>query len=265
VIYTIGRFLVLINTFLALLGLGLALVIYFDFVDWGRSTPRSVRGEPVKAGAGNDLRIASEYDKSKVLFDHAVKGRDLAIGGQGEPPLANAENSLGDARIRMAQNHLFYAAQLKSLRSGNGNIEVKAMPPEGMPTDTPGKATGKAVPSVKLDGLNRSIVAYTEELKNDMAKLDPLQKKVRDLAEANSKVSYQLTGKDDAGKRVTHGIIELVDQEYAMQQRLLQEREQLQPYWASTIEEARRYGARRSSLEGTLTGLKDALKARDGK
>jgi hypothetical protein len=259
----IGKLLVLFNTFLCLLGLAVAILIYWDFVDWGRSQPRLLHGEQPKAGPANDQRIASEYDKSKVLFDHAVRSRDLTIVGQGEPPLRKAEDSLHEAQARLAQNHQYYAALLKSLRSGTGDIDVKALPAEGLATDTPNKAVGKLVPSVKLDGLNRSIAVYQQELKNEQDKLDPIQEKLRALADANSKLSYQLSGKDENGKRLTHGVFDLINAEYAMQQKLLQEREQVQPRWASTIEEARRFGSRRSSLEYTLGGLQQALKERD--
>ncbi len=56
-----------------------------------------------------------------------------------------------------------------------------------------------------------------------------------------------------------------MDLEFKTQQRLMEEYAYLQPQWASMVEEARRDGARRDSLEGTLGGLAKTLKAREAK
>jgi len=254
----IGKGLVLIYTIACIAGLILAIVISWEFVDWGRSEPRIVRGGDAKGG--NDMRIASEFDKSKAVFEIAKAGRDLVV-----LPPAPAEASLREAQDHFAQNHLFYVAQLRKLEKDPGDIDVKRLPPEGIPTDTPGKAIGKPVPSVKIADLNKSLATYTAMLKAEQDKIGPIEEAVGDLAKKNSDISYQLTGKDDKGAKVTHGLFELVDLEFNAQQRLLQEYEYVQPQWASMVEEARRYSGRRSSLEDTLGGLDKALKAREAK
>jgi hypothetical protein len=255
----IGKGLVLIHTILCLFGLGLALLVYFEFVDWGRSTPRLIAGEPAKGGP-TGTRIASEFDKSLVIYQDALAGRNLVLA-----PIQPTEDSLREVEGRLGPNHLFYVAELKRLRSASEPIEVKGFPIGPAPTDAPGKAYGKAVPSVKVEGLERSIAASQEELKQELAKLDPLQEQLRELAKKNSDVTYQVTGRDEKGVKRTHGIFELVNQEFDTQQRLKAEREFIQPYTASVVEEARRYGIRRQGLEDTLNGLDQAIKERQKK
>lgn len=252
----IGKGLVLVHTLLCLAGLLLAALVYFEFVDWGRSEPRVVRGEPTKSGS-NDQRIASEYDRSKALFDDAVAGRNLVI-----PPIAPAEESLREVASRFGPNHLFYVAELNKLRKGDNPIEVKAITADGIPTDTPGKAIGKPIPDIKIDGLEKSLEKYGAEFMTEMGKLKDLEEAIGKLADDDQKISYQLTGKDKDGKKITHGLFQLVDQEFQTQQRLKEEREYLLPFHATTVEEARRFAMRRTSLEATLAGLEKALKAR---
>ncbi len=149
----IGKGMVLVYTVGCLAGLMLALVVYFDFIDWGRSEPRVVRGDTTKGIAGgNDMRVASEYEKSKVIFDNALAGRNLVV-----TPLAPAEAALRDAQEHFAQNHLFYVKELYKVESDPNDIEVKRVPPDGLQTDTPGKAIGKPIPSVKVPELDKSL------------------------------------------------------------------------------------------------------------
>ncbi len=257
----IGKGLVLIYTFLSLMALALSLLVYFEFVDWGRSTPRADRGEVTKGGGtGNDLRVASEYDKSVVVYNDAAYGRNLIV-----PTIPPVEAALHESEARLWQNHLYYVAELDRLRKGEGPIEIKEIAAEGIPTDTPGKKIGKPIPEVPAAGLDRSVLAYQQILKEEQAKLDPLEKAVGELAEKNSDVSYKLTGKNAQGKKDTHGLIELRDQEFQTQQRLKEERDYLQPQWATAVEEARRFGARRSDLETQLSRLEKAVKERQSR
>lgn len=257
----LGKGLVLIYTIFCLMGLMLAIVVYFDFIDWGRSEPRVVHGEPTKGSAGgNDMRIASQYERSKAVFDNAREGRDLVV-----TPLAPAEAALREAQDRFAQNHLFYVAELRKLEKEPGNIEVKRLPPDGLQTDMPGKAIGKPIPSLKVAELDKSWDSYTAMLKMEQDKIAPIEKAVHDLAKKDSDISYELTGKNAEGKQVAHGLFDLVDLEFSAQQRLMEEYAYTQPQWASMVEEARRYSNRRVSLEGTLNGLEKALKEKRAK
>jgi hypothetical protein len=254
----IGKSLVLVYSVFCLAGLVLGLLVFFEFVDWGRAEPRVLRGESSKGGS-NDQRIASEFDKSTVIYKDALAGRDLVA-----PTIEPAETALRDIGSYFGKNHLFYVAELKKLREGDGAIEVKAIPADGIPSDKPGKPYGKPVPETKVDGLTKSLTAYTAELRELLKKDGPvaqLEQELGELAEKNEAISYQLTGKKDA-KKQSHGIYDLVEEEFQMQQLHKSERDYLQPQWAATVEEARRFSLRHDSLEATLDGLTKVLKAR---
>jgi uncharacterized coiled-coil protein SlyX len=256
----LGRILVLIFTLFSLLGLMLAIIIYYEFIDWGRAEPRSVRGEITKGGTSNDVRVPSQYDTSVVIFNDAVAGRNLIV-----PGVAPAEESLREIEPRFPQNHLFYVAELNKLRSDDGPVDVKTIKADGIPTDTPGKPFGKPIPEEKVDGLNKSLAGYKKELDEEMAKLKGLQDKITDWAKQDAEITLTLTGKDETGKKDRHGLYELVAQEFAMQQQHKKEREYLLPLWATEVEKARRFGARRGDLEATLAGLERALKEQQKK
>ena len=254
----IGKGLVVVHTLFSLAGLLLAVVIYFEFVDWGRAEPRVAAGEPLAKGGSNDQRVPSEYDKNVVIFNDAVIGRNLAI-----PGMKPAEARLLEAEQHFAQNDLAYAAELRKLRTDPGEFQVNAIPADGVPTDTPGKSIGKPIPSVPVEGLTKSLRTYKGELERELEKLEPLGVEIRAWAKKNQEISYQLTGKDENGKKVTHGLFGLIDQEFKNQQLLKEERDYLQPQWAYTVAAASRFGARRAGLEETLAGLKKALDARE--
>jgi hypothetical protein len=247
----IGKGLVLVHTLLSLAGLVLAFVIWFEFVDWGRSEPRISRGEPSKTGS-TDQRIASEYDRSVVVVKDGEVARNLAV-----PLMAPAEDSLRETAAKFGPNHLFYVAELKKLREAEGNIEVMAITPDGIALD----ATGKPILKDKVDGLSKSLAAYYKELAAEIAKVKPIEEEVRKWTEKDAQTSFLLTGKVEDGKQ-QHGMLELLDQEFKTQQRLREEKDYLLPLWAAAIEEARRFSVRRKGLEDTLHGLEKTLKDR---
>jgi hypothetical protein len=149
---------------------------------------------------------------------------------------------------------------LRKVRGGDGPIDVKGFSPNGIATDAPGTRYGKAIPDARIDGLDKPLSAYRRELDEVLQKLPEIEKKIKDLAEDNQKITYQLTGKDANKKDI--GIFELINQEFQNQQLARTERNRIQPYWASVVEEARRYGNRRDSLEATLSGLKETVNAK---
>ena len=249
----IGKGLVLIHTLLSLAGLTLAIVIWFGFIDWGRAEPRGAGGDTSKGGG---TRTASEFDKAVAAVKEGEQARNLAV-----PLMAPAEKSLEETAARFPANHLFYVAELKRLSDAPGDIEVLAIPADGVPTDTPGLPYGKPIPSIKVDGVTKSLEVLRTELKAEIAKLKPLEEDLRKWAEKDAHVSFLLTGKDADGKK-QHGMYELVDEEFKQQQRLRGEREYLQPFWAAAKEESRRFANRREGLEATLLGLEKTLKQR---
>ena len=250
----IGKGLVLIHTLLSLAGLVLAFVIWFEFIDWGRAEPRVSRGESAKSGS-KEQRIVSEYDKAVAVAKEGEASRNLAV-----PLMAPAEKALQEVAPRFPDNHLFYIAELKKIREAPGEIEVLAIP-DGAPTDAPGQPYGKPVPSVKIAGLTKSLKTYRDALKVEADKHKDLELDVQKWATLDAATSIKLTGKDADGKK-QHGLYELVDEEFKLQQRLREEREYLTPFWAAAIEEARRFDVRHSGLKKTLEGLETALKAR---
>jgi len=250
----IGKGLVVVHTLLSLAGMTLAIVILFEFVDWGRADPRVGGGDTSKGG--KPQYVASEFDKAKVAVQQGELARNLAA-----PMMEPAERSLQEVAARFPANHLYYVAELKRLREAPSDIEVLAIAANGVPTDTPGQPYGKPIPSVKVDRVTKSLNALGEELKSETAKLEKLEKAIRDWSEKDAHVSFLLTGQDADGKK-QHGLYELVDEEFRVQQRLREEREFLLPYWAAAIEEARRFAARRDGLEATLLGLEKTMKQR---
>src|SRR5205823_3869210 len=56
----IGKGLVLFHTLLSLAGMTLAIVIWFEYVDWGRAEPRALPADTSKGG--KEQRVASEFD-----------------------------------------------------------------------------------------------------------------------------------------------------------------------------------------------------------
>jgi hypothetical protein len=234
----LGKVLVLVHTFLSLLVMIWALSLFMNATDWGFINPREDLGQ----------RIASEFDKSAVAVSDAIKMRDRAVVN-----VAAAQASLRETEQRFAFNHLYYVAELKRLRTAPEPIEVKAIKAGVLPLDTPGKEIGKPVLDAKVEGIDQSYQTYVGNLKMLEAQIDKVETEKREVIEESKKVTFQLTGKDDAGKRVRIGLYELIDKEYQIQQGLRQEKEYLQPQWAQALEEARLFRLRRQSLETTLS------------
>jgi hypothetical protein len=233
----IAKTLVGTHTALSLLGLVWALLLFFQFPDWGWVEPRKEY----------EQRIASEYDKSVVAIRQAVATRDRVLTTV--PP---AEKALREAETYYPQNRLYYTAELQRLRKAPDKIVVKTVKGEGLPM-LDRKKLGKPVLDTDVAGIEKSYDAYLDDLKKVQGQIDEVQKEIRKYIDDSKEVTFQLTGKDDAGKKVKHGLYDLVDQEYQTQQRLNTEREYLRPQWAEALEDARRFAVRRSNLERTLS------------
>lgn len=235
----IGKALVVFHTMLSLLLLTWAASLYLNATDWGWVNPR----------VELDQRIASEFDKSVVVLNEAAVLRDRALVRV--PP---AQAALREAENQFPRNRLWYVAELTKLRTGQEPIEVKAV--EGPVTlDTPGKAIGKPVLDTTIEGVTKSHQAYLAELKQTQQQIDKVEQEIRDVIESANKLTYQLTGKDDAGMKVQHGLYDLIDIEYQTQKRLKEERTYLQPQWAQTVQEARTFAQRRAGLEAILSRI----------
>ena len=252
----VGKGLILFHTLLSLAGMTLAIIIFFQYVDWGRADPRL-------AGADSKgPRVPAEIDKTVVAVREGEAARNMAV-----PLMAPAEKSLQDVAARFPENHLFYVAELKRLSEADGDIKVQAITADGVPTDTPGLPYGKPIPSVDVPGVTKSLKSLQNELKtyagtkDKKGLLQKLELEIQDFAAKDEHTSFLLTGEDKDGKK-QHGLYRLIDEEFKFQQKLKSERDYLQPFWAGALEEARRFATRRVGLEKTLEGLEKAMKER---
>jgi hypothetical protein len=216
--------------------------LFLQFTDWGWKEPRQEL----------DVRIPSEYDKSVAALKQAVRARDLVL-----PAVKPAELLLADAESHYPQNHLFYVQQVQRLRDSAEPIEIKAIKTPNLPLDN-GKQTGKPILEDKIDGLDKSLVRYGEDLEKVKEENVKVQKEINALVDQSQQLTYLLTGKNNAGERETFGLYEMVDAEYGALTAARREKEELKPSWADTLEEARRYKQRRVGLEKTLDRLKKA-------
>lgn len=243
----IGKGLVLVHTALSVLGLSWAAGLFLQFIDLGWKEPRK---------EFDNSRIASKYDVSRAAEVQAIKARDLVIF-----KVKPAQDALLAAMERFSGNHLFYVEELSRLRSSPDAIEVKALKyNDGLVLDTPGKAIGKPVLEEKVEGISKSFESYSAELKKINEDIDKVSKDVRKWTEATKDITFQLTGKDDAGKVVARGLYSLLEEEKLAQDQALFEKEYLQPIWARAREEATLFMDRRIRLEQTLESFKPQKK-----
>jgi hypothetical protein len=244
---TVGKSLVLVHVALSLLGMSWALALFLGAPDWGFKTPRMDATE----------RVPSELDKRIAAYKQALKARDAVL-----PGVDKAQGAAQLAMHRFAENHRFYRRHLEELRSGEGDIKVKEVKYTGgeLNLDVPrvGKPQFDDVPDI-----DKSLVQYRKELTDAeqglYKQIHVLGEEVRDWIAKNNKVTFQLNGMDDAGKKVRVGLYDLLDLEAQMQARIRFEKEYLQPQWADAREQAGRYAERRARLEQTIERLEQAL------
>jgi hypothetical protein len=261
----LGKSMVFLHTLISLVAMTWAVGLFLQFTDWGWKEPRQEL----------DVRIASEFDKSAAALDQAVRVRNLVL-----PAVAPAEAALADAEAQYPKNHIYYLQEIEKLRGepllpgkpsfveAKGAFEVKDFKNldefKGRPAFDNGKITGKPVFDNKIEGLEKPLVAYRadlEKLKEDVTKV---QKQIEAVLDETGKITFNLTGMDDTGKKTSGaiGLYDLVDAEYRFMTQARHEFEEIKPIWAQTLEEARLYTLRRAVLEQTLERLKKAAAAR---
>jgi len=233
----IGKTLVLVQLVLGVVALAGAAGIYLQFVDWGWKEPRK----------DVDVRIPSEYDKRAAALKLAVKARDQVLVA-----LLPAEASLRIAQASFGKNHLDYNRQLEVLRTGTGNIDVKAIKfNQGQPVIQP-PVIGAPVQDQPVAGLSKSYKSYVADLNNLEKELKEVSTDTRSWIEKNQAVTYALTGGDEPG------LYDLLEMEMLAQKQAAFEKEYLQPQWSSALEAVEVYRERRVSLENSLERLKKA-------
>ncbi|MBI3407485.1 MAG: hypothetical protein HY040_03905 [Planctomycetes bacterium] len=242
----IGKGLVLVYTSATIVALAWAVGVYFQVTDWGWKEPRKEV----------EMRVASEFDKRVVAVNQANSAHELVFSAAkpAQAALREAENSFG-------ANHLFYNQELKALQIGSGDLDIKGVTFKDGKLELEGKATSKPVLGEKIAGINKSYESYKKELKDLQDKIDMENKDVREWTEKLKDITFDLTGKDDTGKKVKTGLYDLMNAEKEAQDNALSEREYLRPHWARALEEAELFRAREVRMQQRLDELtKDKTK-----
>lgn len=257
----LGKLFVFAYVLLALIAMAWSVGLFLQFTDWGWKEPRQ----------DLDTRIASEYDKSTAVVKQAVRARDAIL-----PLVKPAEEALVDAEDYYPKNHIFYLQQLENLRGeplpgkpsftpAKDAIEVKTLKTadEGkgpaLPLDK--AQVGKPQFDQKIEGLDKTWVTYRADLEKIKEETVKVEKEIEKILAETQKVTFQLTGKDDAGKKLTYGIYELLDAEYQALVQARKELDEFKPSWARRLDEARTYVERRAVLQQALDRLRKSLEA----
>lgn len=242
----IGKGLVFVHVTISLLAMGLAAGLFLRFIDLGWKEPRK----------DLDVRIPSEFDKRAAALRESYR-----VLASVTPFLKNAQAALTEVEPYLAQNHLWYQRELAKLRSDPNPIEVKEVKYAGgvLVLDPPGKPFGKPEMGAKIDGLDKSQVAYEAELKKLQKNIDDVLKESADWIAKQKDVTFKLNGKDDTGKVVKTGLYALLDNEKQAQDQARFEKEYLTPIWVEALKEADVLRQRRLGLEETLARLQKAI------
>jgi hypothetical protein len=240
----IGKTLVLINLALSLLFLALGLSIFLQQLDWGWKEPRK--------DVTGTARLASEIDQRTAAVNDALKAIELV-----RAPLKNAADNLAqvEAGPWFAANHLWYRDTLADLRSSSRPLDVKEIKYNKGALVLDGRALGRPVLQDSI-GLVKSYEAYGRDLVAVQKEIDQAQKDIKDLVAEEQKLTYQVSGKDNAGKDV--GILALLEKEHQLQVRLKFEKDYLLPRWVGALDEVDLFLERRQRLDATLEKLKKA-------
>lgn len=257
-----AKSLVLLHSVLSVIGMGWAILLVVQGRDLGWLEPYQevfygADGKPLSS-----IRHASEYDKSLAAAQDAARVRDrtyLAV----KPAI----DSIRTAEPFLANNHLFYVAEINRLRTATERIVVIRLKRGGLEVDPP--VLGKPVLEDKaLDNVTESYATYMQNLKKILGEVDPktmaktkgeidgVEAEVRKLATDTKELTFQLTGTDETNKYVQPGIYQLTDQEFKAQGQLKVEIDEIKPDWSKAVEQSRLYRFRYNDLMATLQKLK---------
>jgi hypothetical protein len=211
---------------------------------------------------------ASDYDISRAVVVEAGKNRDRLYAVV-KPEI----DSIRANEQYLGTNHLFYQAELRRLREATDDIEVRRLLKPGVEFEIKENDLSKpAIDANVLAAVNKSYKSYQQELWNLMGHvddkgtvlivgdIDKIEKKIRELADETKKITFELTGIDEANnKSVQPGLYQLTDREFKYQGKIKKEIELIKPEWSKSIEQARLFQFRRADLEATLKKLKSDL------
>jgi hypothetical protein len=253
VINFFAKFLVLIHTILSVAAMTWALAVFLQFKDFGWTEPYKEIMEYNKEGAEKtSIRHASIYDKSQAALTEAAKTRDVAYSYV-KPALV----SLRATEPYLADNHLYYTAELKKLRDATDPIEVKRLQNAGQLKLDGDNTLGKPLTdAAALKGITKSIQAYNADLKKVVGDIDVVELDIRKKVEEIKAFTGQLTGTDEANKYFQPGLYQLIDLEYKAQQEIKKEMADVTKPKEKAMEDARLYRIRRIDLQETLDSLK---------
>ncbi|MSQ93315.1 MAG: hypothetical protein EXR98_02025 [Gemmataceae bacterium] len=261
----LAKSLVLLHTVLSVAGMGWAIMLTLQGRDLGWMEPYQEvfsYGQDGKPKAGETARYASEYDKSLAALQDAARVRDRTYVA-----VKPAIDSIRTAEPYLANNHLYYVAELKRLREATEKIVVRRNKEAGAVLETP--IIGKPVPEDQaLANITESHATYMQNLKKIIGEVHPktlkktqgdidgVEADIRKLATDTKELTFQLTGTDETNKYVQPGLYQLTDQEFKAQSQLKVEIEEIRPNWSKAVEQSRLFRFRFNDLDAQLKKLK---------
>jgi len=258
----LGKAFVIVHTVLSMAALMLGILIWFEFIDWGRLEPRTVLVVKDAKDSKKDeyQAIASQYERAVIMLEEAGLARDRVL-----PLAAPAMASLRQAENIYPDNHLAYASEIERLYyDENPQIEIKPLMNPGLEFDKNGPKLGRPIYGEKLDDIDAPYRRYAGDLKKALEDISKVEEDIAKLVKDNKEITAVLTGRDeDTGLKVKHGLNELLDIEYRALQQARAEREYLKPQSAQQLEEARVYALRRAGLEATRARLQKTVEGKE--
>jgi hypothetical protein len=260
-----AKLLVLLQAVLSIAGMAWAIMIVLQSRDFGWKVPYKEVLEWTSDGTPKTSVLhASEYDKSFAAAKEAEKTRDRTYAH-----VKPAIDSIRATEPYLANNHLFYLAELRRLHEATDKIEVKRLKDGGNTLDTPDSSLGKPVMEDKaLDSVTKSYTVYQADLAKLIGHVDPETKKVtlgeidaveeqiRKIVSDTKKITAELTGTDEFGDKIGYGLYQLTDLEFKYQAQIKIETDDIKPNWSKAVEQSRVLRYRRTDLEATLEKLK---------
>lgn len=259
----IGKTLVVLNVALSILFLAFALGVFTNRIDWGWKEPRLELGQ----------RVPSEIDKRSAAVKLFLRHRDMV-----EQAVDAAQKELRADEFNWASYHLDYASLLEMVRSGKGDLDIKAIKMDKkkgeliFESTQPGKAQvdgpvfyePKIGPKVQV---KNSFESLDQVLLGIQKQLDDMAKDVGVEADKMTKMAELIDGKYNAAKdkKIKPGIYDLLEHEKDVHKQLKREMEELEPLWVRKLVEAQLLVTRKQELEARLKELKAKLPGVDKK
>lgn len=259
----IGKTLVIFNAALSVIFLTFALGVFTNRIDWGWKEPRLELGQ----------RVPSEIDKRTAAVKLFLRHREMV-----EKAVDAAQMELTAHELNWAAYHLEYANLLDMIRSGKGDLDIKAIKMDRKKGELifdpaqPGKAQvdgpvfyePKIGPKVQV---KNSFETLDQVLQGIQKQLDDMAKEVGIEADKMTKMAELIDGKYNPAKdkKIKPGIYDLLEHQKDVHKQLKREMEELEPLWVRKLVEAQLLVTRKQELEARLKELKAKLASVDKK